>query len=244
MRLVFIAFAVCALLALLLTLNALWAQEKPPKEKPASGDKPTTESLPKEKGEEDLEEEELESLKRAWKKGEEEKKEENPSGAPSEEQDPLEAIAGKMKIAERRLSEEDPGDETQKKELEAIDLLNDLIKRAEEAAQRQQQQQQQQQKQQKQQQQQQQQQKQKLTDPNKSNPAQPDDQRQKALIEKTDKELQPKWKAGSGTEADKWGSLPARDREDANAGSGEEFPERYKELLERYYKELMRERNR
>jgi hypothetical protein len=236
MRFLFITFAICAALTVcFLALPSVHAQDKPPQ------DKPTTELTPQQK-QEDLEEEELESLKRAWRKHEEEKKEENPSGASSEEQDPLEAIAGKMKIAERRLSEEDPGDETRKKQLEAIDLLSDLIKRAEEAAQRQQQQQQQQQKQQQQQQQQGQQQKQqKLTDPNRSNPAQPDSQRQKALIGKVEGEQELKWKQRGGTEADKWGNLPARDRQDADAGSSELFPEKYKELLERYYRELMRE---
>jgi hypothetical protein len=255
MRFSFILFlAVCTALAVLLTLNALRAQESPSKVKPAvatvlnyniapigpveeipgkpgaviirqwrnlseEADKPTTESLPKGQEEDNLEQEELESLKRAWKRHEEQKKEEYPSGASSEEQDPLEAIAGKMKIAERRLSEEDPGDETQKKQLEAIDLLNDLIKKAEEAAQQQQQ---------------------RLINPSRSNPARPESQRRRALTGKTEREQKPKRKNKNEIAPYRL-DLPAREREDAQTPDSDQFPEKYRKHLERYYKEMLKD---
>ena len=38
--------------------------------------------------------------------------------------------------------------------------------------------------------------------------------------------------------ADKWGELPAREREEALQFLRERFPARYKELIERYYRAL------
>ncbi len=79
---------------------------------------------------------EFEMLKRAWKRHQEEKKDENPQGTDSEPRTFLEALRaaeGKMRAAERRLSRKDPGTRTQEKQREALDLLDDLIKKAEEA---------------------------------------------------------------------------------------------------------------
>jgi hypothetical protein len=199
-----------------LTLTTVCAQDKPPQ------DKPTTES-PSQQREEDLQDEELQSLKRAWKKHEEEKKEENPSGASSEEQKLLEAIAGKMKTAERRLSEEDPGDETQKKQLEAINLLNDLITKAQEE--------------------------QPLsrplpgnankTDPSGRTPAQPNSERQKALLGKTERE-QERNRRQKGSAIPYRLDLPARSREDVQMPDSDEFPEKYRKHLERYYNWMLK----
>jgi hypothetical protein len=192
-------------------------------------------------------EDELEMLKRAWKRHQEEKKEENPSGRGSEQQDPLEAIAGKMKLVERKLVQENVGKETQDKEDEILNLLDDLIKKAEEAQQQSSSSQQQQQQQQKQQQQQQQQQQQKkMTDPSRSSqPAQPNMQRQKQILQKVGQAEKKdiKWRGKGGSSADRWGFLPGHvNKEDVKAGSEEKFPEKYRELLENYYKQLGKER--
>lgn len=205
--------AICAALAVLLTLSAVNAQEK----------------------EENLQEEELESLRRAWKKHEEEKREENPSDSSSEEQGTLEAIAGKMRMAERRLSEEDTGAETQKKELEAINLLNQLIREA-----------------QKQLPQESPDQnksnppqpapgsEQKLTEPGRLNPAQPESERQKSLIQKTDKKEDLTETSRGGAMSKIWGHLRPCDRKEALSASEEEFPQKYKKLLEIYYGGLLK----
>jgi hypothetical protein len=198
-----------------------------------------------EKGE-DSDQDELEMLKRAWKRHQEEKKEENPSGRGSEQQDPLEAIAGKMKLVERKLVEENVGEETQEKEDEILALLDDLIKKAEEAQQQSSSSQQQQKKQQqKRQGQKQGQQQKRMTDPSRqSQPAQPNSQRQKQILQKVgqaDKGI--KWRGKGGSSADRWGFLPGHvNKEDVKAGSEEKFPEKYRELLENYYKELGKER--
>jgi hypothetical protein len=224
--LVLMFLAACALLAL-----SFFAQTASNAQDGQEEDKPRVESPAPYEGEGDLEEEELESLKRAWKKGEEEKKEENPSGASSEEQDPLETIARKMKIAERRLSEEDPGDETRKKQLEAIDLLNELIKKAQEAPQ------------------QRPQAKprpsplpqpapgrEKPIDPYKSPPAQPNSRRLRSPMEKSGVKIEPK----GGALEERWDVLRACDREDAITASKEEFPQKYEKLLGIYYRGLLK----
>jgi hypothetical protein len=224
--LVVILLVTCALLALsFFAQTSSNAQESPGK------DKPKVESPVPYEGEGDLEEEELESLKRAWKKGEEEKKEENPSGASSEEQDSLEAIARKMKIAERRLSEEDTGEETRKKQIEAVDLLNDLIKKAQEAPERRPQakprtsplpqatpgQE-------------------KLIEPGKSNPAQPNSWRSRSPMEKGGVKIEP----NGGALAKIWDVLRPCEREEAMTASAEGFPQKYKKLLEIYYWGLLK----
>lgn len=79
---------------------------------------------------------ELEMLRRAWQRHQEEKRDEKPQGTDSEPRNFLEALRaaeGKMRSAERKLSKQDPGAKTQEKQREALDLLDDLIKEAEKA---------------------------------------------------------------------------------------------------------------
>ena len=239
MRYLLTILALGAVLALLMGVTArAVAQEK------ADPDEGAEKQEQKEDGGAD--EDELDMLKRAWKRHKEEKKEENPSGKGSEQQDPLEAIAGKMKVVERRLVREDPGSTTQEKQREVLDLLDDLIKKAEEAQQQSSSSQQPKpgEKQPKPGQKPGQQQK-KLNDPSRSNPAQPNSQRQKQMLQKVGKPEQKdvKWRAKGGSEADKWGRLPGHvNKEDVESGSREEFPEKYRELLENYYKQLTKDR--
>jgi len=197
------------------------------------------------KGEdEELMQEELDWLKRAWEEKKKEHREEFGEGASeSEGRNALEQIIGKMKVVERRLAKEDVGKTTQRKEVEIIKMLNDLIRKIEERAQSQsqsqsQQQQKQKQKQQGQQQQKQQQQKRRMSDPNRSQNAQPGSQRAKAYLKKvqlppdaTGPHLTPRG-ARSG-----WSPvLPHNRKSDADAGAAEKFPHKFEKWLKRYYK--------
>ncbi len=238
MRYLLVIVALGVVLALVVCVSAqAVAQEEPG---PGDQAKPE-EGEPEEDG---ADEDELDMLKRAWKRHKEEKEEENPSGRASEQQDPLEAIAGKMKAVERRLVKEDPGTKTQDKQREVLDLLDDLIKKAEEAQQQSSSSQKPKPGQKQQPGQKPGQQQKKMTDPSRSNPAQPNSQRQKQILQKVGKEDKAiPWRAKGGSAANRWGHLPGHvDKEDVESGSREEFPEKYRKLLEGYYRQLTKPR--
>jgi|GEM_PF-1811954 len=205
-------------------------------------DKQATEEKPTDVTKENVTDEEMDMLKRAFKRHQEELGEEHKLGQESETLNPLEQVVGKMGVVERRLSRNDVGKHTQEKELEVIKILNDLIKQIEEQPQQdsnsQQKQQQQQQKDQKQQGEKNQMQK-KMQDPNRSQNAKPGSQRQKKVLEKViPPEEKLKMNPKETKETDKWGMLKETDREAAEAASSEKFHPTYKKIIEEYYKML------
>jgi hypothetical protein len=234
MRFLLVILVAGAIMALVLCIGPqAAAQEKPDKDE--------------EFEDEGADEKELDMLKRAWRRHKEEKEQENPSGTGSEQRNPLEAIAGKMKVVEGKLVREDTSKQTQEKQREILDLLDDLIKKAEEAQQQSSSSQQPQPGQKKQQKpgQEKGQQQKKMTDPSRSNPAQPNSQRQKQILQKINKAEKDRitWRSKGGSLAERWGGLPGHvNPEDVESGSREEFPEKYRELLENYYRQLTKER--
>jgi len=200
------------------------------------------------KEDEDLMQEELDWLKRAWEEKKKEHKEEfGEDATESESKNVIEQIIGKMKVVERYLTKEDVGKTTQRKEAEIIKMLNDLIRKIEEQMQNQsqsqsQQQKQQQQKQQQQQQQQQQQSQRRMSDPNRSQNAQPGSQRAKAFLKKvqlpndaTGPHLDPR-AARSG-----WSPiLPGSRKSDADAGAAEKYPHKFEKVIKRYYEKVLK----
>ncbi|RKY15613.1 MAG: hypothetical protein DRP63_06670, partial [Planctomycetota bacterium] len=82
---------------------------------------------------EDLMEEELDWLKRAWEEKKKEHEEEfGEDATESEGKNVIEQVIGKMRVVERYLTKEDVGKTTQRKEAEIIRMLNDLIRKIEE----------------------------------------------------------------------------------------------------------------
>jgi len=188
---------------------------------------------------------ELEMLKDAWKRHQQEKLDENPKGQNSESANPLEALEGKMRAIERRLSRLDPGQKTIEKQREALDLLDEMIKKAEEAQAQSESQgggsekesepkpgEKQGREGQK-----------KLTDPSRSDsPATPGMQRKKELLSKDSaKEL--RWK-GERKGPKGWNPrLQSKESlKDLESGAKEKRPPKYEEWLRRYYEELLKSR--
>lgn len=203
----------------------------------------------REEKDDSVEDEELDMLKRAFKRHKEELEEEQKLGRESESLNPLEQVLGKMGVVERRLGRSDVGKHTQKKQIEIVKILEDLIRQIEEQPQPDSQSPSSGRKKGKKKQQDGKKKKNRMNrqmqDPNRSRNAQPGSQRQKKVFEKVmppeeKKLLSPK----GGKETDRWGTLKERDREDADAASKEKFHPKYRRILEEYYKELSKPKER
>jgi len=203
------------------------------------------ESKKESKKEEDLVQEELDWLKRAWEEKKKEHEEEfGEDATESEGKNAIEQIIGKMKVVERYLTKEDVGKTTQRKEAEIIQMLNDLIRKIEERPQRQGQGQGQKQQQQQQGQRQgkQRQGRRRMSDPNRRQNAQPGSQRAKAFLKKgalpgdeTGPRLDPR-AARSG-----WSPiLPGSRKSDADAGAAEKYPRKFEKVIKRYYENVLK----
>jgi len=204
---------------------------------------------PREEKDDSVEDEELEMLRRAFKRHKEELEEEQKLGRESESLNPLEQVLGKMGVVERRLGRNDVGKYTQKKEIEIVKILEDLIKQIEKQPQQDSPSPSSGKKKDKKKEQDGKKKKNRMNkqmqDPNRSRNAQPGSQRQKKVFEKVmppeeKKLLSPK----GGKKADEWGRLKERDREDAEAASKEKFHPKYRRILEEYYKELSKPKER
>ncbi|MBI2194004.1 MAG: hypothetical protein HYU36_18675 [Planctomycetes bacterium] len=153
--------------------------------------------------------------------------------------DPLKLVSDLMKDAESRLSTAQTGDSTQVSQERALSVLDHLIEAAEK------QQQQQQQQQQQEQQQQQQQQQQPDSKPSKSKEQAGENKQDEKSRKPADQEKP--LKSSPGQEnlnapldalGQEWGSMPPQLRRELIDSLHENMPERYKELLKLYYKEL------
>ena len=137
----------------------------------------------------------------------------------------------------------DRGKTTQRKEAEIIRMLNDLIRKIEERPQRQGQGQcQKQQQQQGQRQGQRRKGRRRMSDPNRSQNAQPGSQRAKAFVKKVGlpgdaigPRLDPR-AARSG-----WSPiLPGSRKSDADAGAAEKYPHKFEKVIKRYYEKVLK----
>ena len=181
---------------------------------------------------------ELEMLKEAWKRHKKEKLEENPGDGNSESRGPLEKLEGLMKGIERGLSREDPGQATQEKQREALELLDELIKQltpperdpsgdskkepkpdsggADKKPGR-------------------------LIDPSRSDrPAEPGAKAKSEALKKARKKDKPLAYGPSGKSPGWDPDLPGRLKlEDLEPGMDEKRPPKYRRLIERYFRKLL-----
>jgi len=191
--------------------------------------------------------EELEMLKRAWEQNKEEKREENPLGRNSESRNSLEDLLGLMKAVERRLTKEDSGAGTQELQEEILEILKKWIEdnQPEEPGESPDSPRDNSEKKKPGSEEKEGREKPGLVDPSRSSePAKPGSERQRELLrkagsaEKTPRygptEVRPKgWKPG----------LPGSStQEELQEGANEERPPQKAELIDRYFKELLKAR--
>ena len=160
--------------------------------------------------------------------------------------DPMKLISDLMRKVEQELASNKTNDDAQLPEERALEILHNLIKAAEQQQeqnkQQSQQQKQQNQKKQKNQQQKNQQQKkqqsQKKQDQNKQKKKKQDDKQNPSTKKKAAKGQSEGGQGKLGAQGGEWGSMPPQIRRELIDTMHENLPEKYKELLKLYYKEL------
>jgi hypothetical protein len=192
--------------------------------------------------------EELEMLKRAWEQDREERHEENPLGRNSESRNSLEDLLGLMKAVERRLAKEDSGAKTQELQEEILEILKKWIEdnqpkepgespsdspeggsgKKEPGSEHKESRE-----------------KPGLVDPSRSSePAQPGSERKRELLRKADSGAKTPAYGPTGRKSGDWNPrLPgSSSQKELQEGATEERPPQKAELIDRYFKELLKER--
>jgi hypothetical protein len=194
----------------------------------------------------DSDADELETLKRAWEQHRKDTEDEKFPVTGNDLVDKLGEAAGKMRGSERNLSRKDPGAETQKKQEEAIKLLDEIIEQFEEKPGRESESKRDSDK------------KEKpgslekkgrekpgLVDPSRSaEPAQPGLERKQELLRKAGQaEKTPRY-GPTGEKPKGWkpGLPGSSTQKELQEGANEKRPPQKAELIDRYFKELLKAR--
>lgn len=160
---------------------------------------------------------------------------------PLSDNDPIKLISDLMRKVEQELASNKTNDDAQLPEERALEILHELIKAAEQQQEQNKQQKQKQKKQKNQQQKNQQQKKQqsqKKQDQNKQKKKQQDDKQNPSTKKKAVKGQSEGDQGKLGVEGGEWGSMPPQIRRELIDTMHENLPEKYKDLLKLYYKEL------
>ncbi len=206
------------------------------------------EEMAKRLGDNGADQDELELLKRAWGQHKEEKQEENPLGRNSETRRTLEDLLGLMKAVERRLTKEDSGSKTQELQEEILAILQDWIdsaKQPEDPRESPKKSQRGGSDKEPDSQPEEGPEKPGLVDPSRSaEPAKPGSARKQELLQKAGKGEKQLRYGPTGKKQDGWDpKLPGSStQKELEEGANEKRPPQKEELIDRYFKELLKGR--
>lgn len=242
---------IIAILVTLLATPMLLAAES---EKKPDSDKAKAEKKEEKKKDDDKKDDLKDLFKKAKKKEEETPKGFNPTDpkanrAGKEEENPLLPLVNKMEEVEQALAKEDTSKEVLEDMDQLLKTLDKLIVMAEKKEQEQQQQQQQQQQKDQQQSEkkdgkkkQKGKKKQQTSNPQPMKNRDPNEQNTKTKRKTLERDKKGAVKKSVSSKG-RWGLLPKRVAEEAMDGEAEDFDDRYRELLDEYYKRLSRGKN-